>query len=130
MKTKKLFALVLAVIMMFSMTACLQNNAPAPSADGAPTLTSTTPVNIIWPHNAVIGSVSGKQGIKFKEEIEGCLNGLITAIIYQNGGPGSVPENDQTLHEGSIQLNSGIFGGLVDTRLSYFDAPNLVSSNE
>lgn len=150
MKTKKLFALVLAAVMMLSMTACLQNNAPAsnpggdtpaaqpsgggdtpaPSADGAPTLTSTTPVNIIWSHNAAVDSVGGKQATKFKEEMESRSGGLITVTIYANGELGSVPENDQALREGSIQLNSGTSGGLVDKRLSYFDAPNLVSSNE
>lgn len=151
MKMKKLLALALAAVMMLSMTACLQNNAPAsnpgsntpasqpsgggtdapaPSADGAPTLTSTTPVNIIWSHNAAIDSVGGKQAIKFKEEIESRSGGLITVTIYHNGELGSVPENDQALREGSIQLNSGTSGGLVDKRLSYFDAPNLVSSNE
>ena len=153
MKSKKLLALVLSAIMLFSLTACLQNNAPATSggstttttqpsggstdsatpaasADGAPVLTSTTPVNIIWSHNAAENSVGGKQALKFKEEMETRSNGLITVTIYANGELGSVPENDQALREGSIQLNSGTSGGLVDARLSYFDAPNLVSSNE
>lgn len=152
MKMKKVLALVLAAVMMLAMTACLQNNAPAQtpstgggtpaaqpsgggdtpgtSADGAPVLTSTTPVNIIWSHNAAVDSVGGKQAIKFKEEMEDRSGGLITVTIYANGELGSVPENDQALREGSIQLGSGTSGGLVDKRLSYFDAPNLVSSNE
>lgn len=148
MKTKKLLALVLAAVMMLAMTACLQNKAPetttqpaetgstepsatpAASADGCPTLTSTTPVNIIWSHNAAENSVGGKQALKFKEEIESRSGGLITVQIFANGELGSVPENDQALREGTIQLNSGTSGGLVDKRLSYFDAPNLVSSNE
>ena len=57
-------------------------------------------------------------------------NGNITVTIYANGELGSVPENDQALREGSIQIGSGTSGGLIDKRLSYFDAPNLVSSNE
>ena len=149
MKTKKLLALVLAAVMMLAMTACLQNKAPetttpapaatenqpaatAPAAsdDGAPAITSTTPVNIIWSHNSPEASAGHKVALKFKEEIESRSNGLITVQIFANGELGSVPENDQALREGTVQLNAGTSGGLVDKRLSYFDAPNLVSSNE
>ena len=156
MKTKKLLALVLAAVMMLAMTACLQNNAPASNdsaapaatdaqpadsgaaaapattvgADGAPAITSTDKIDIIWSHNSPESSAGHKIALKFKEEMETRSGGNITVTIYANGELGSVPENDQALREGSIQIGSGTSGGLIDKRLSYFDAPNLVSSNE
>ena len=153
MKTKKLFALVLAAVMMLSMTACLQNNAPAqtpnagsstpaaqpsgggdpapaPSADGAPAITSTDQVNMIWSHNAAATTAGHRAAEKFKEAMEQYSGGNITVTLYPNGELGSVPENDQALREGTIQIGSGTSGGLVSPLLSYFDAPNLVDSND
>lgn len=154
MKTKKLLAIVLAAVMMLAMTACLQNNAPASNggetsteaqpaesstdaapatttgSDGAPAITSTDKIDIIWSHNSPESSAGHKIALKFKEEMETRSGGNITVNIYANGELGSVPENDQALREGSIQIGSGTSGGLIDKRLSYFDAPNLVSSNE
>ena len=53
-----------------------------------------------------------------------------TVTLYANGELGTVPENDQALREGTIQIGSGTTGGLGDPSLSYFDCPNLVGSNE
>ena len=57
-------------------------------------------------------------------------NGVVTVKLFPNGESGTVPENDQALREGTIQIMSGASGGLADPSLSYFDLPCLVSSHE
>ena len=67
---------------------------------------------------------------RFKDLVEERSGGNITVELYPNGELGTVPENDQALREGTVQINSGTSGGLVDLSLSYFDAPNLVTSEK
>lgn len=154
MKMKKILALALAAAMALSLTACLneapsQNSGgntpsssgnsgtsgntpstPTPSADGAPTITSTDKINMIWSHNAAVTTAGHRAAEQFKDAMEKYSNGNITVTLYANGELGTVPENDQALREGTIQIGSGTTGGLVDPSLSYFDCPNLVDSNE
>ena len=144
---KKLTALVLSVVMAASLVACGGSSAPASSAaapassapaasapatnaDGAPTLTSTNPVNIIWSHNAPESSAGHQIALKFKESMESLSGGKITVTIYPNGQLGTVPENDQALRAGEIQMMSGTAGGTTSQTLEYFDAPCLVTSDE
>lgn len=96
----------------------------------APTLTSTEEVNIIWSHNASETSSGHQVALKFKERIEELSDGKITVTIYPNGQLGTVTENDQAMHDGTIQILSGTAGSTTDASLSYFDAPNLVNSDE
>lgn len=142
---KKILAAVMAAAMSVSMTACL-NEAPAsssapaasapaesasvPEIEGAPVITSTDKVDMIWSHNAAVTTAGHMAAEKFKEAMEKYSNGNITVTLYPNGELGTVPENDQALREGTIQIGSGTTGGLVDASLSYFDCPNLVDSNE
>lgn len=148
MKAKKLLSLVLAAAMALSLCACQggttnqtpnTNNpssanpsnsaqAPTPGADGAPVLTTTDPIQITWSHNNPEASAAHQAALKFKEEIEARSNGVISVRIYPNGELGTVPENDQALREGTIQIVCGVSGGLVDPSLAYFDLPCLVSS--
>lgn len=155
MKMKKVLALALTAALALSLTGCLNqapaNNggtstpntpsnssagqpggtsAPAANPDGAPAITSTEQVNMIWSHNAAVTTAGHRAAEKFKEAMEKYSNGNITVTLYANGELGSVPENDQALREGTIQIGSGTTGGLVDPSLSYFDCPNLVDSNE
>jgi len=146
MKTKKTLALALALGMTLSLAACggspassaPASNQPAasapaastPAVDGAPAITSTDKVNMIWSHNAAVTTAGHRAAEKFKEAMEKYSNGNITVTLYANGELGTVPENDQALREGTIQIGSGTTGGLVDPTLSYFDCPNLVDSNE
>lgn len=149
MKMKKLLALTLAAAISLSLVGCLNQapaqsggnsnvstgssasaSTPAPSADGAPAITSTEKVNMIWSHNAAVTTAGHRAAEKFKEAMEKYSNGNITVTLYPNGELGTVPENDQALREGTIQIGSGTTGGLVDPSLSYFDCPNLVDSNE
>lgn len=144
---KKLTALVLSVVMAASLVACGGSSAPASSAaapasseaaasapatnaDGAPTLTSTNPVNIIWSHNSPESSAGHQIALKFKESMESLSGGKITVTIYPNGQLGTVPENDQALRAGEIQMMSGTAGGTTSQTLEYFDAPCLVTSDE
>ncbi len=148
---KKLTALVLAAAMTLSLAACGSSpapnpgsspsasapsasapsaSAPAPGADGAPVLTTTDPISIVWSHNNPESSAAGQAALKFKEEIEARSNGVISVKVYANGELGTVPENDQALREGTIQIVCGVSGGLVDPSLSYFDLPCLVSTSE
>lgn len=148
---KKLTAFVLAAAMILSLAACGNSSqpnsgnaggssnggnpsaaasAPAPGADGAPVLTTTDPISIVWSHNNPESSAAGQAALKFKEEVEARSNGVITVKVYANGELGTVPENDQALREGTIQIVCGVSGGLVDPSLSYFDLPCLVSNSE
>lgn len=146
---KKLTSLILAAAMVLSLAACSNsskpdssgsgtpNNSnssgaptPTPGADGAPVLTTTDPISIVWSHNNPESSAAGQAALKFKEEIEARSNGVITVKVYANGELGTVPENDQALREGTIQVVCGVSGGLVDPSLSYFDLPCLVSTSE
>jgi tripartite ATP-independent transporter DctP family solute receptor len=90
-------------------------------------ITSTDKVTIIWSHNAPESSNGHQTALKFKELVEERSNGNITVEVHPNGELGTVPENDQALRDGTIQMNSGTSGGLVDMSLSYFDAPNMVA---
>lgn len=154
MKMKKVLALALTAALALSLTSCLNQapaksggsssgNAPTSSAgqgggssapvanpDGAPAITSTDKVEMIWSHNAAVTTAGHRAAEKFKEAMEKYSNGNITVTLYANGELGTVPENDQALREGTIQIGSGTTGGLVDPSLSYFDCPNLVDSNE
>lgn len=155
MKMKKVLALALAAALALSLTGCLNqapsnnngggapssggasqsgggsaSNTPAPNPDGAPAITSTEQVNMIWSHNAAVTTAGHRAAEKFKEAMEKYSGGNITVTLYANGELGTVPENDQALREGTIQIGSGTTGGLVDPSLSYFDCPNLVDSNE
>lgn len=148
MKTKKILTLALAAAMTLSLTACGESpaasspatskpaasaSAPAastPTVAGAPTITSTEQVNMIWSHNAAVTTAGHRAAEKFKEAMEKYSGGKITVTLYANGELGTVPENDQALREGTIQIGSGTTGGLVDPTLSYFDCPNLVDSND
>ena len=156
MKMKKVLALALTAALALSLTGCLNqapagnggastpsNNSssagqsggaststPASNPDGAPAITSTQQVNMIWSHNAAVTTAGHRAAEKFKEAMEKYSNGNITVTLYANGELGTVPENDQALREGTIQIGSGTTGGLVDPSLSYFDCPNLVDSNE
>lgn len=145
---KKLLAIALAASMALSLAACQTNStpsenngtaggtsgtstpAPAPGADGAPVLTTTDPIQIVWSHNNPESSVASQAALKFKEEIEARSNGVITVKVYANGELGTVPENDQALCDGTIQVVCGVSGGLVDPSLSYFDLPCLVSTSD
>lgn len=154
---KKMTALVLALAMAMSMAACGSKTAettaapaateapaaeaaeteaageeaaPAAAEDGCPAVTSTETVNIIWSHNAPEESSGHQTALKFKEEIEARTNGQVTVTIYPNGQLGTVPENDQAMRDGTIQMLSGTCGGTTDLKLSYMDAPNLVTSDE
>lgn len=144
---KKLIALALSTVMAASLVACGGSSAPASSAapaapaasseaapatnaDGAPAITSTTPVNIIWSHNAPESSAGHQIALKFKETMETLSDGKITVTIYPNGQLGSVPENDQAMRAGEIQMLSGTAGGSTSKSLEYFDAPCLVTSDE
>lgn len=152
MKAKKWIALALALAMVLALCACGKSGgqssggsstaatAPtgtttgtttaAPGADGAPVLTTTDKVNIVWSHNNPESSAAGQAALKFKEEIEARSGGVISVKIYANGELGSVPENDQALRQGTIQMVCGTAGGLVDQSLSYFDLPCLVADAE
>lgn len=152
MKMKKVLALALTAALALSLAGCLNqapannggtsapNNssagqtggsaAPAADPDGAPAVTSTDKVEMIWSHNAAVTTAGHRAAEKFKEAMEKYSNGNITVTLYANGELGTVPENDQALREGTIQIGSGTTGGLVDPSLSYFDCPNLVDSNE
>ena len=155
MKMKKVLALALAAALALSLTGCLNqapsnnngggapssggasqsgggsaSSTPAPNPDGAPAITSTEQVNMIWSHNAAVTTAGHRAAEKFKEAMEKYSGGNITVTLYANGELGTVPENDQALREGTIQIGSGTTGGLVDPSLSYFDCPNLVDSNE
>lgn len=100
------------------------------SGTGDVLTTSTDKVTIIWSHNASEKTASHQVAVRFKELVEARSGGNIIVDLYPNGDLGTVPENDQALREGTIQINSGTSGGLVDMSLSYFDAPNLVTSME
>ena len=79
MKMKKVLAVALAAALALSLTGCLNqapsnnngggapssggasqsgggsaSNTPAPNPDGAPAITSTEQVNMIWSHNAAV----------------------------------------------------------------------------
>lgn len=140
MFTKKILALSIATALFLS--ACGGSSSTAPSTtepapsqstteatgDSQVVTTSTDKVTIIWSHNASELTAGHKAAVKFKELVEARSGGNISVEIYPNGDLGSVPENDQALREGTVQINSGTSGGLVDMSLSYFDAPNLVTS--
>lgn len=145
MKMKKLLSLALAAAMTLSLAGCLNEapaetpaptpetpstEAPTENLDGAPAITSTEKVEMIWSHNAAETTAGHRAAVEFKNAMEKYSNGNITVTLYANGELGTVPENDQALREGTIQIGSGTTGGLVDPALSYFDCPNLVDSNE
>lgn len=123
MKIKRMLALALAAAMV-----CAQ--APAAKAAEAPAVTTTDNVNIVFSHNNPESSAAGQAALKFKEEMETRSNGVVTVKVYANGELGSVPENDQALRQGRIQMVNGTAGGLVDPSLSYFDLPCMVSTPE
>ena len=126
-RMKKLAAMMLAL----SMVAAMALTSPAEAASSEPpTLTSTDSVNIIWSHNSPETSAAHQAALKFKERIEELSEGKITVTLYPNGQMGTVPENDQALREGTIQMMSGTAGGTTDVKLEYFDAPCLVTSDE
>ncbi len=150
---KKILAIALSLVMVLGLVACggtdegtkaaedtkaaaesqsadAQGSEAADNTDGAPAITSTDKVTMIWSHNAAETTAGHQAALKFKEAMEKYSNGNITVTIYPNGQMGTVPENDQALREGTIQISSGTTGGLVDPSLSYFDCPNLVDSNE
>ncbi|MCR5826190.1 MAG: TRAP transporter substrate-binding protein [Oscillospiraceae bacterium] len=151
MRIQKLLALILALAMVLALAACggsksdTTTTAPAQSestteaapaatdaasVDGAPAITSTDKIDMIWSHNAAETTAGHRAAVEFKNAMEKYSNGNITVTLYANGELGTVPENDQALREGTIQIGSGTTGGLVDPSLSYFDCPNLVDSNE
>lgn len=105
------------------------SNAVEPAGEDV-TVTSTDQVHIIWSHNASEQTAAHQVAVRFKELVEARSGGNITVDLYPNGELGTVPENDQALREGTVQINSGTSGGLVDMSLSYFDAPNLVTNEE
>ena len=122
-KTTKFAAFCLAFAATVGM-------ASAAFAGEAPELTSEEQVDIVWSHNASEDSLGHKQAVAFKETLEELSGGKMTVTIYPNGQLGTVPENDQALREGTIQMFSGTCGSTTDMRLGYFDAPNLVLSME
>lgn len=159
MKMKKIAALGLAAAMTISLAACGGSDKPAETTAAAaettaaaaaettaaaaeettaaaaaeagedgPAVTSTDAINIIWSHNAPEESAGHQVALKFKEEIEARSN--MTVTIYPNGQLGTVPENDQAMRDGTIQMLSGTVGGTTDMKLGYMDAPNLVTSDE
>ena len=159
MKMKKIAALGLAAAMTISLAACGGSEKPAETTAAAaettaaaaeettaaaaeettaaaaaeagedgPAVTSTDAINIIWSHNAPEESSGHQIALKFKEEIEARSN--MTVTIYPNGQLGTVPENDQAMRDGTIQMLSGTIGGTTDMKLGYMDAPNLVTSDE
>lgn len=150
MLNKKIIAATLSLALAISLTGCGGDSsssaapAPAPAPSGAQSstpassgatdntvvTTSTDKVTIIWSHNASEQTAAHQSAVRFKELVEARSGGNITVELYANGDLGSVPENDQALREGTIQINSGTSGGLVDMSLSYFDAPNLATSTE
>lgn len=149
MKLRKAVSVLLVSAMAFSLTACGGGNAgggtaastaasagaseaaaTAVNAEGAPEITSTDKIDMIWSHNAAETTAGHRAALEFKKAMEELSGGNITVTLYPNGELGSVPENDQALREGTIQIGSGTTGGLVDPSLSYFDCPNMVDSNE
>ena len=91
---KKVLALALTAALALSLTGCLNqapaqgggsstpasNNSsasqsggsstPAPGPDGAPAITSTEKVNMIWSHNAAVTTASHRAAEKYKEAKE------------------------------------------------------------
>ena len=55
-------------------------SAPAPGADGAPVLTTTDPISIVWSHNNPESSAAGQAALKFKEEIEARVDETLTLV--------------------------------------------------
>lgn len=106
------------------------SKADVSGADDCPTLTTTDPITIIWAHNSPEVSAAHQAALKFQEEMESRSGGVVKVKLFPNGESGTVPENDQALREGTIQIMSGTAGGLADPSLSYFDLPCLVSSAE
>ena len=154
---KKAMSVLLAAMMVFSLTACSSSSSDSSSdeeeteeaeeeeeeeeeeadssdsdsdSDDCPEVTSTETIEIVWSHNAAESSVQHLMALKFKEEVEERSNGYVTVTIYPNGELGTVSENDQALREGTIQVMSGTSGGLADDTLAYFDLPCMVTSNE
>ena len=134
----RLTAIALSLALAVLSSGCGQtvssSMSPAPSeteassTSGDVVTTSTDKITIIWSHNASEKTAAHQVALRFKELVEARSGGNITVDLYPNGDLGTVPENDQALREGTIQINSGTSGGLVDMSLSYFDAPNLVTS--
>ena len=151
---KKIIALVMALCMVFALAACGSSNTAAPAAntapaavaapaaeapaaeapaglpEGCPVVTSTDKVDIIWSHNANEATVGNKAALLFAEHMNQYSNGNINVTVYPNGELGSVPENDQAVKEGTVQIVSGTTGGAADPKLSYFDTPMMVNSQD
>lgn len=119
---KKLFALILALIMVLSMTACGGSSGAAQTADKT--------VNLRVAYADPENSVFGKGATAFAEKLNELSGGTMTCTMYANGTLGSISEVAAMIQQGTCDVSPIVTSSLVDfvPELGVFDLPFLFAS--
>ena len=125
---KKLFCLLLSVVMVLSLVACGNKSEDNTPADGGNTVnpadygittevTSTDKVTIRLAYDVAEAHPSHKATVeKFKDVLEGVTGGNITVELYPNSQLGSLAENLESMRIGDLEmayLNDSVICAIV-----------------
>ncbi len=103
--TRKLFMILLSMLLVLSLVACKGNDTPADngsSQSNSDTDSEQPKFNYIMGHGAAEGSIGDLYSLKFKELIEAKSNGNITVDVYAGSQLGTYGEMLQSLQKGDI----------------------------
>ncbi len=126
---KKLIALLIAVIMIFTLCACGQSSTTSTSAETqAPAAEPVKAVDLSFATIYADTTVTGMTALRFKELLEEKSNGAITVTIYPSSQLGTEQEQVESVNMGAIDLTipaTGICGNFAKS-LQIFTLPYVI----
>lgn len=100
---KRLFSLLIALVMVLSMTAC-GGNSEAPPSDGDSEADTGEKITFVCAHVDPEDSVAHRGMLTFKEYVEEHTGGRVDVQIYPNGQMGGERECIEAVALGSVQM--------------------------
>jgi len=98
MKIKKILALMLALVMIVSLSACGKSETPSTGTEAPAASTSSEAQTITFAHSSAEATSTNQAALKFKEYVEANSNGQLKVNVYPNaqlGGDRELIENTQ-----------------------------------
>lgn len=134
---KKILAIVLALVMVFSLAACgSSNNSSAGSADQgsseapAPAQTEDKEVTLKLGHMRAEGSPTDADVKEFAQRVEEQTNGTVKIEIYANSTLGDYTAMVERMGVGDVDMMLAAIGTALDQRFAVPTVPYLVSTWE
>lgn len=128
-RAKIIFALILALCMVFTLCACgAKEETKAPAADEAPTKV----IELTYAHMNTTDNTSGIYAQWFCDRLTELTNGEIVVTVYPNNELGSIQEQAEMIAAGTIDLHHSTWGGLsvLMPEIEWMDTPYLFASVE